>query len=174
MSVASETGGSGSAGRIEIRPAREGDVDFVFSMIVALAEYEREPQAVTGTPDLLRDALFGPHPAAEAIIAQHDGEPVGFALFHATFSTWECRPGIWLEDLFVRPEYRSLGVGEALFREVARIAVQRGATRYGWVALDWNEPALGFYAKHGAEVLRDWLVHRVSGEALRELAGPPQ
>jgi GNAT superfamily N-acetyltransferase len=163
-----------SESAIKIRPAREGDVDLLFSMIVALAQYEREPHAVTGTPDLLRDALFGPYPAAEAIIAQHENEPVGFALFHQSFSTWECRPGVWLEDLFVAPEHRTLGVGEALFREVARIAVNRGCTRYGWVALDWNEPALGFYAKYGAEVLRDWLVHRVSGDALRELAGPPQ
>jgi GNAT superfamily N-acetyltransferase len=156
---------------VTIRPAREGDVEFVFSLIVALAEYERARDSVTGSPELLRRALFADPPAAEAVIAERDGEPIGFALFHGTFSTWECRPGIWLEDLFVLPEHRRGGVGEALFRHVAGIALERGYTRYQWVALDWNEPALRFYEKLGATVLRDWLLHRLDGDALRRVAG---
>ncbi len=159
---------------IAIRPATPDDVEFVYAMIVGLAEYEREPDAVTGTPELLRTALFGGPdgrgPYAEALIATLDGERVGFAVFHGTFSTWECLPGIWLEDLYVMPEHRRYGLGEALFRAVAAIAVERGCTRYGWVALDWNEPALGFYAKHGAALLDEWKVHRLSGESLRALA----
>jgi GNAT superfamily N-acetyltransferase len=153
-----------------IRPAREDDVDFVFSMIAGLAEYERAREQVTGTPAMLRRALFEPPVAAEAMIADVDGAPVGFALFHPTFSTWECLPGIWLEDLYVLPEHRRGGVGEALFRHVARVAVERGWTRYGWVALDWNAPALRFYEKLGAEVLDDWRLHRLSGEGLRAVA----
>jgi GNAT superfamily N-acetyltransferase len=139
-------------------------------MIVALAEYERAPDAVTGSPELLDDALFGEKPTAEAAIAEHDGQRIGFALFHGTFSTWECRPGIWLEDLFVMPEHRRGGAGEALLRHVAQIAVERGCTRLEWVALDWNEPALTFYEKLGAEVLEDWLQHRLDGARLRAFA----
>ena len=139
-------------------------------MIVALAEYERAPDAVAGTPELLSEALFGASPTAEAIIAERDGSRIGFALFYSTFSTWECRPGIWLEDLFVLPEHRRGGVGEALLRHVAGIAVARGCTRLEWVALDWNVPALSFYDKLGAEVLDEWLGHRLEGERLRAFA----
>ena len=104
------------------------------------------------------------------MIAERDGQRIGFALFHGTFSTWECRPGIWLEDLFVMPEHRRGGAGEALLRHVAQIAVERGCTRLEWVALDWNEPALTFYEKLGAEVLDDWLQHRLDGARLRAFA----
>lgn len=155
---------------VAIRVARPDDVEFVFSMIVALAQYERAPDAVAGTPELLREALFGRRPAAEAVIAERGGQRIGFALFYATFSTWECRPGIWLEDLFVMPEHRRGGAGEALLRHVARIAVERGCARLEWVALDWNEPALSFYEKLGAEVLDDWLQHRLEGAGLRAFA----
>jgi GNAT superfamily N-acetyltransferase len=155
---------------IVTRAARAEDVEFAFSMIVALAEYERAPDAVTGSPELLDEALFGEKPAAEAAIAERDGQRIGFALFHGTFSTWECRPGIWLEDLFVMPEHRRGGAGEALLRHVAQIAVERGCTRLEWVALDWNEPALTFYEKLGAEVLEDWLQHRLDGARLRAFA----
>ncbi len=139
-------------------------------MIVALAEYERAPDAVTGSPELLGEALFGEKPTAEAAIAERDGQRIGFALFHGTFSTWECLPGIWLEDLFVMPEHRRGGAGEALLRHVAQIAVERGCTRLEWVALDWNDPALSFYEKLGAEVLDDWLQHRLDGARLRAFA----
>ena len=156
--------------RVELRPAGEADVDLVHSLIVALAEYEREPNAVVGTPAMLRRWLFGDAPAAEAVIAEVDGSPAGFAIFHGTFSTWECAPGIWLEDLFVLPEQRCHGVGQLLLAHVARVAVERGYTRLGWAALAWNEMALGFYRKLGSDVLDEWKIHRLSGETLRAVA----
>jgi GNAT superfamily N-acetyltransferase len=151
---------------LSIRAAQEHDVHFCHQMIVELAEYERDPEAVEATPELLREALFGARPAAEAVIAEVDGEPVGWALFYGTYSTWHGRPGLWLEDFFVRKQYRHLGVGHALFCHVAAIAVERGCSRLNWVALDWNELALGFYAKHGAETLEEWELLRLSGETL--------
>ena len=131
---------------MQIRAAQPADVELIFSLVVELAEYERAPEQVTGTPSCSRDALFGRRPSAEALIAELDGEPVGFALFHGSFSTWECRPGLWLEDLYVPPEHRRAGVGRALLAEVAAIAVARGCARLEWAALDWNTPALDFYA----------------------------
>jgi GNAT superfamily N-acetyltransferase len=158
---------------VAIRPARAEDVELIFSLIVELAEYERAPEQVRGTPELLHEALFGEHPAAEAVIAERDGQPVGFALFHGTFSTWECRPGLWLEDLYVPPQHRRDGVGEALLRHLARITVERGGTRLEWTALDWNEPALQFYEKLGARALGDWTLHRLDGNALRQVGAGP-
>lgn len=146
-------------------------MELIFSLIVELAEYERAPEKVVGTPELLGEALFGPSPAAEAVIAELDGEAVGFALFHGTFSTWECRPGIWLEDLYVPPRHRRSGVGGALFRYVAAVAVERGCPRMEWAALDWNTPALAFYERLGAEVLTEWKLHRLSGQALKLASG---
>ena len=136
-----------------------------------LAEYERAPDQVKGTPALLADALFGQTPAGEAIIAELDGEAVGFALFYGTFSTWECRPGIWLEDLYVPPEHRRGGIGRALLAHVAAVAVTRGCTRLEWAALDWNEPALDFYRKLGAGQLSEWIAHRLDGSSLHAIAG---
>jgi GNAT superfamily N-acetyltransferase len=164
-------GGDSSNGTVEIRWAREADVDFMFAMIVGLAEYEKSPESVLGTPELLREGLFGEPASAEAVIAELDGTRVGFALFHGTFSTWHCRPGIWLEDFFVLPEYRRHGIGERMFRHIARIAVDRGCSRFNWTALDWNTPALNFYAKMGAEAMDEWTNHRLSGEALLDVAG---
>jgi GNAT superfamily N-acetyltransferase len=158
---------------VVIRAARADDVEFAFAMIVALAEYERAPGSVVGTPELLDEALFSERPTAEAVVAERDGQRIGWALFHSTFSTWECRPGIWLEDLFVLPEQRRGGTGEAVLRHLARIAVQRGCTRLEWVALDWNEPALSFYEKHGAAVMPEWLQHRMDGTVLEEFAAGP-
>lgn len=155
---------------ILIRPAEPADCDLVFSMILALATYERAPEQVTGSSELLAAALFGPEPSAEALVAELDCEPVGFALFHGTFSTWECRPGIWLEDLFVAEDRRRSGVGAALFRELAAITVRRGCTRLEWTALNWNAPALRFYDKLEARRLDDWIVHRLDGAALEHLA----
>jgi GNAT superfamily N-acetyltransferase len=151
---------------VRIRPAEPADVELIFSLIVELAEYEHAPEQVTGTPEQLAAALFGEQPSAEAVIAELDGEPVGFALFHGTFSTWECRPGLWLEDLYVPPEHRRGGIGRALLAHVAAIAVERGCARLEWAALDWNEPALGFYRKLGAKRLDEWLVHRLDGQLL--------
>jgi GNAT superfamily N-acetyltransferase len=155
---------------VTVRPAEDADVELIYSLIVALAEYEHAPEEVVGTPELLRQWLFGDAPAAEALIGEVDGVPAGFALFHGTFSTWECRPGLWLEDLFVMPDYRRFGVGGELLSNVARVAVERGYTRLTWTALDWNEMALSFYRKIGATVLDEWTNHRLSGATLQAVA----
>ena len=158
-----------------IREARREDVGLIYGWIVELAEYERARDQVRGTPELLEDALFGTRPSAEALIAEtRMGEsawqPAGFALFHSTFSTWECRPGIWLEDLYIPPAGRRAGVGGALLAHLAMIAVDRGLSRVEWAALDWNTPALDFYVKIGAARLDEWKVHRLEGEALARVA----
>lgn len=155
---------------VRIRAAEPADVDLIFSLVVELAEYERAREKVTGTPGLLADALFGPRPSAEALIAELHGQPVAFALFHGSFSTWETRPGIWLEDLYVPPEHRRAGIGRALLAEVASIALARGCARLEWTALDWNTPALEFYAQLGAERLDRWTMHRLDGAALKRVA----
>lgn len=177
---------------VSIRDAVRDDIALIFGWILELADYEDAPDQVTGSPELLEDALFGPTPSAEALIAQTraDGgpdisggggsgasgggagawEPVGFALFHGTFSTWECRPGLWLEDLYVPPVHRRAGVGAALLSHLAAITVARGCTRLEWAALDWNEPALNFYEKIGAARLDPWVLHRLDGAALARVA----
>jgi GNAT superfamily N-acetyltransferase len=155
---------------VAIRAAQPCDVDLIYALIVELATYERAPEQVVGTPELLAEALFGPRPSAEALIAELAGEPVAFALFHGTFSTWECRPGIWLEDLYVPPQHRRHGIGSALLTALAAITLERGCARLEWTALDWNTPALDFYAKLGAQRLSDWQNHRLSGEALMRVA----
>jgi GNAT superfamily N-acetyltransferase len=162
--------------RINIRDARPDDVGLIFAWIVELAEYEEAREQVRGTPELLESALFGPHPSAEAVIAEAQVDhapatPAGFALFHCTFSTWECRPGIWLEDLYVPPAHRRAGVGGALISHLAGITLSRGYTRLEWAALDWNTPALDFYVKIGAERLDEWKVHRLDGDDLARVAG---
>jgi len=169
--------------QVSIRDAARDDIALIFGWIVELAEYEDAPDQVNGSPELLEDALFGPTPSAEALIAQtrDDGgpggetgscawQPAGFALFHGTFSTWECRPGLWLEDLYVPPAHRREGVGAALLAHLAAITVARGYTRVEWAALDWNEPALSFYEKIGAARLDPWLLHRLDGAALAQVA----
>ena len=159
-----------ASARVELRSAREDDVELIYSLIVALAEYERAPDAVVGTPEALRAWLFGDAPAAETVIAEVDGAAAGFALFHQTFSTWECQPGIWLEDLFVLPEYRRHGVGGKLLSHVARVTLDRGHTRMAWAALNWNELALDFYRKLGADELNEWKMLRLSGPTLATVA----
>ncbi len=159
--------------QLRIRAATSDDVDELFSLICALADYERAPDAVTGSPALLHTALFGPAPCAEAVLAETGGDAVGYAIFHGTFSTWECLPGIWLEDLFVVPQRRRDGIGETLFRHVARIAVDRGCTRLGWQVLDWNTSAISFYEKLGAELLGEWELVRLSGLDLVQVARAP-
>jgi len=162
------------SGEVEVRAAAPSDVERIYSFIVGLAEYERAPEQVEGTPELLAEALFGANPSAEALIAEIEGETVGFAVFHGTFSTWQCRPGIWLEDLYVPPEHRRTGVGGVLLSHLARITVERGCTRLEWNALDWNTPALNFYARLGAQRLSTWELHRLDGAALLRVAdGPP-
>jgi GNAT superfamily N-acetyltransferase len=165
---------------VNIRDATRDDVELIFGWILELADYERGRHQVAGSPELLEDALFGPAPSAEALIAElrEDASgggvspptPAGFALFHGTFSTWECRPGIWLEDLYVPPEHRRAGVGAALLAHLAGLTVARGYTRLEWAALDWNEPALSFYAKIGANRLDNWILHRLDDAALKRVA----
>jgi GNAT superfamily N-acetyltransferase len=155
---------------VRIREARPDDVELIFSLIVELADYERAAERVVGTPELLADALFGSDPAAEAVIAEVDGQPAGFALWFRTMSTWLCRPGLWLEDLYVSPRQRRAGIGRALLGDVARLAVERGYGRVEWSALHWNTPALDFYEALGAERLHEWRVHRLDGEALQRIA----
>jgi GNAT superfamily N-acetyltransferase len=157
-------------GEVRVRAATLKDVPQIHDFILALAVYEREPDAVTGTHEMLADALFGPRPSAEALIAEVDGEPAGFAIFHGTFSTWECEPGIWLEDLFVPERYRRSGAGFALLSHLAGVALERGCPRLEWHALDWNELALEFYKRLGAERMSEWELHRLHGEALRRVA----
>lgn len=153
-----------------MRPAVAADVAQIHAFVVELAEYERARDQVIGTPEMLADALFGERPAAEALIAAIADAPAGFALFHGTFSTWECRAGLWLEDLYVSPAHRRAGVGGILLARLASIAIERGCPRLEWNALDWNNPALGFYAGIGAERLSEWELHRLSGDALRHVA----
>ncbi len=155
---------------VSIRPAGPGDVPLLLDLIVELAEYERAVDSAVGSEEQLETALFDAHPVAEAVIAELEGNPVGFALFYTTFSTWLCLPGIWLEDLYVRPEHRRVGVGRALFAHVAEIAVQRGCGRMEWDVLGWNTPALSFYAGLGATVVDDWRTHRLQGSALQDAA----
>jgi GNAT superfamily N-acetyltransferase len=160
---------------LRIRDARPQDVGLIYDWIVELAEYERARDEVRGTPAELEDALFGGRPTAEAVIAEaREGDaewrPAGFALFHLTFSTWECRPGIWLEDLYVPPAQRRGGVGGALVSHLAKVTLERGYTRLQWAALDWNTPALDFYVKIGAARLDEWKIHRLDGESLARVA----
>lgn len=154
-----------------LRPATEADLDTIIELIHALAEYEREPDAVHLERDVLRGHLFGPKPYAEVILAETDaGASAGFALFFHNFSTWEGKPGIYLEDLFVRPEYRGHGYGKALLVELARLAVERDCARLEWAVLDWNEPSIQFYRALGAVPMDEWTTYRVTAEALQDLA----
>jgi len=155
---------------VAIREARPDDVPLLFSLIVELAEYERAADRVAGSEALLHEALFGAHPHAEAVIASLACEPVGFALFFATFSTWLCRPGLWLEDLYVRPAHRRSGVGQALLGHVASVAVARSCARLEWAVLEWNAPAISFYEELDAEAMHEWETMRLSGDALAAVA----
>jgi GNAT superfamily N-acetyltransferase len=153
-----------------IRPADETDITLILTLIRELAEFERLTDEVVAEEDQLRQALFGPRPAAEVLLAfSGTGVPAGFALFFQNFSTFLGRPGIYLEDLFVRPEFRRLGIGRALIGRVAELAVARGCGRFEWAVLDWNADAIGFYRQIGARVLEDWRICRVTGPALQQL-----
>ena len=155
---------------ITIRTATPADVPQILAFIRALAAYERAPQAVTATEaGLLRDG-FGPSPFYFCLIAEHDGHAAGFAFYFFNYSTWMGQPGLYLEDLFVQPEFRGLGIGKALLQRVAAIAVEKDCPRLQWEVLDWNTPAIDFYRAMGAEFLDEWRNVRVSGEALRRLA----
>jgi GNAT superfamily N-acetyltransferase len=153
-----------------IRPATAADVSLILALIRGLAEYERASEAVVATEeDLLRDG-FGPNPFYFCLIAEDDGRPAGFAFYFFDYSTWIGRPGIYLEDLFVYPELRGLGIGKALLKQVASIAVEKGCARLKWSVLDWNTPAIDFYRAMGGELMDEWTNVRIQGEALERLA----
>ncbi|HEV2349954.1 MAG TPA: GNAT family N-acetyltransferase [Terriglobia bacterium] len=155
---------------LNIRPATPEDVALILQLIRDLAEYEREPQAVTATEaDLVRYG-FGPSPKFRVVIAEWDGKPAGFALFFYNYSTWLGRPGLYLEDLFVRPEFRGQGIGRKLLLYLARLAVQENCGRFQWQVLDWNTPSIKFYESLGAKWMKEWLTMRVEGEALKRMA----
>lgn len=155
---------------IRIRAATPADVACIHRFIRDLAEYEKLADRVKATPEGLATRLFGPRPYAEVLIAEQDGEPVGFALFFHNFSTFEGRPGLYLEDLYVKPAARGLGAGKALLSRLADLAVERDCARLEWSVLDWNAPSIAFYEAMGAEAMDEWTVYRVDGTALADLA----
>jgi len=156
---------------LEIRFAERADVPVILRLIKALSVYEKLEDKVVATEEKVDRALFGRRPYAETIIAELDGKPVGFALFFHNFSTFLAQPGIYLEDLFVEPEQRGAGIGRALLARLAQIAFERECGRLEWAVLDWNKDAIGFYERLGATPNDEWTVYRLSGEALRSLAG---
>ncbi|MBO9518357.1 MAG: GNAT family N-acetyltransferase [Porphyrobacter sp.] len=156
---------------VGIRSATPADLPLIAELIRALAEYEKLAHEVRFDEATLGEKLFGPRPYAEVLIGEVDGVPQGFALFFHNFSTFEGKPGIYLEDLFVRPEARGVGLGKALLVELARLALERDCARLEWWVLDWNEPSIGFYKSLGARPMDEWTVMRVDGEALDALAG---
>jgi GNAT superfamily N-acetyltransferase len=158
---------------IVIRAATQEDVPLILSLIKELAGYERLSHEVSATEDLLRFHLFGERRGAEVLIDHHAGEPAGFALFFPIFSTFLGRPGFYLEDLYVKPEFRGKGIGRVLLVYLAGLAKERDCGRLEWSVLDWNEPAIKLYKSIGAVPMDDWTVYRVTGEALDELAGRP-
>jgi GNAT superfamily N-acetyltransferase len=160
-----------AAAPVRIRPATEADVPLILRFIRELAEYERLRHEVVATEERLRETLFGVRPAAEVVIAEDAGEPVGFALFFHNYSTFLAQPGIYLEDLYVRPEARGRGVGRALLAHLARLARERDCGRLEWWVLDWNESAIRFYRSLGAQPMSDWTVFRLTGDDLARLAG---
>jgi GNAT superfamily N-acetyltransferase len=169
-----------SAPQFVIRPVTPDDMDVVANLVRELAVYEKLEDLARATPDDFRRHLFGPRPAAEAAIAVVAGEAIGFALWFTTFSTYRGRPGIYLEDLFVRPGYRGRGIGKAVLAMLARLAVERGCAKLNWSVLRWNEPAIGLYRALGAEPMDQWMGFRLDGEPLHRLAalgrgleGPP-
>lgn len=155
---------------LKIRSATREDVPVILQLIRNLATYERAPNEVTATEDELLKVLFGDKPAAEVRLALEGDTPVGFAVFFQNFSTWLGRPGLYLEDLFVKPEYRGKGYGRALLVDLARIARDRGCGRMEWAVLDWNEPAIQFYRKLGAKPNEEWTIFRLTRDGIASLA----
>ncbi len=153
-----------------IKKAGEKDTGLILNFIKKLAEYEKLENEVTATGDLLKENLFGERPVAECLLAYYENKPVGFAIYFFNFSTFLAKPGLYLEDLFVLPEYRGKGFGKAMLVHLAKIAVEKDCGRFEWAVLDWNEPALKFYESLGAVKLDDWIIHRVTGKALHQLA----
>lgn len=155
---------------LQIRSARVEDAPIILELIRDLATYERAPDEVTATEEQLVHVLFGPRPAAEVLLAFEEQSPVGFAVYFYNFSTWLGRPGLYLEDLFVKPEKRGKGYGRALLVELAKIARDRGCGRMEWAVLDWNEPAIKFYHTLGARPMDEWTVFRLTRDGIEKLA----
>jgi GNAT superfamily N-acetyltransferase len=155
---------------LKIRLAAEQDTDAIFELILGLAAYEKLTDNVTGNSELLRSHLFGARPYAESIVAELDDQIVGFGLFFHTYSTFLTQPGLYLEDIFVLPEYRRQGIGKALMNSIIKIANERCCGRLEWSVLDWNQPAIDFYQSLGATILPDWKICRMTAETLAEIA----
>ena len=153
-----------------IRKAEISDAEAIHNLIVELAIYEREPEAVVATVAQLKENLFGAKPVAFCHVAEVDGQVVGIAIWFLNYSTWLGKAGLYLEDLFVKPEFRSRGLGLQLMKTLAQICVERGYERFQWWVLDWNEPSINFYKSIGAEAMHEWTVYRLSGEALKKFA----
>ncbi|HEY2714615.1 MAG TPA: GNAT family N-acetyltransferase [Solirubrobacterales bacterium] len=154
---------------IGIRPATEADMESLFALILELAAYEKLRDRVFGDPEVLRRTLFEQR-AAEALLIEAGGEAIGYAIFYVTFSSFECRSGIWLEDVYVKPERRRGGIGRAVMEHLAALALERGHVRFEWCALDWNQPALEFYDGLGARRLDDWTMLRLERDGMERLA----
>jgi GNAT superfamily N-acetyltransferase len=154
---------------LQIRPATEADAKLIFGLIEELAEYEKLADKVAGDPEILRRTLFEQR-AAEALVLEEEGEAIGYAIFFTTFSSFECRSGVWIEDIYVRPEKRRGGIGRRAMERIAALALERGHVRLEWTALDWNEPALRFYEGLGATRLDGWITHRLERDGMRRLA----
>ena len=155
---------------LQLRPAARSDVPVILRFIRALAEYEKLLDEVVATEATLEEHLFGVQPRSEVILAEWNGVSAGFALYFHNFSTFLCRPGIYLEDVFVHPEFRGRGIGKALLLELARIARQRGCGRFEWAVLNWNTPSIEFYESLGAQGMDEWRLMRVTGASLDRLA----
>lgn len=160
-----------SANDVQIRAAAEADVPLLFGLILELAAYEKLGTAVAGDAEVLRRSLFEQKVAEALLVETADGEAVGYAIFFTNFSTFECRPGIWLEDVYVRPEHRRGGIGLAVMEHLARVAAERDYARLEWCALEWNEPALEFYEGVGARRLDDWRMLRLERDGISRLVG---
>jgi GNAT superfamily N-acetyltransferase len=156
--------------KLRIEKAGREHAALVFSLLLELAVYERLSDSVFLTEELLREFLFGVRPVAEAILAWEDDQPAGFAVFYLNYSTFLGRPGIYLEDIFVKPEFRGKGIGRSLLTHIARLAMERGCRRLEWSVLDWNETAIGFYKSLGAKPKEGWTVYQLGGDALTKLA----
>lgn len=156
--------------KLHIREAAREDIPLLLSLIRELAEYEKLVSEVVVTEEILEESLFSQIPAAEALIGEYDGESIGFAIFFHNFSTFLGQRGLYLEDLYIKPEFRNRGFGREMLMHLAQIAVERNCGRFEWAVLDWNASAIGFYEKLGAQAMKDWTVFRVTGAALQELA----
>jgi GNAT superfamily N-acetyltransferase len=155
---------------LTITPATPADIALILALITELAIYEKLEDQAVATPGALREALFGARPCAESVIARFDGEPAGYALYFQNFSTFLGKPGLYLEDLFVRPVFRGRGIGKSLLTYLARLALARDCGRFEWAVLDWNRPARDFYESLGAEANPAWINYRLTGDALARLA----